>query len=208
MKKTITILSALAVTGSPALALNIVKHKTQNLQTILKPATAVSAKPNGVVNDIIVQAVSSYHFYFQVRLSNSTYNGFPAYVRQIAPVYCWPLFFFQWLDDDNFSTSFFPELNHYTKQGFWHDPMVWSNRFEEHMGHFGAWNQGKSCTAYNMLKGSNSDKYLANFSSRAEEVYYQAAATGKVAGIMLNFGFLYANGYTVEQPNFELIMNS
>ncbi len=205
MKKNLTILSALAITGSPVLALNVVNHKTQNLQTILPSSIA---KSNVTVNnDIVVQSVSSYHFYFQVRLGNSIYNGFPAYMRQIAVCYNWPVFFFQWLDDNNFSNDYFPELNHYTKQGFWHAPMVWSNRFEEHMGHFGAWNQGKSCTAYDMLTGTNANKYLPNFETSAEETYNRAVATGRLAGIMLNFGFLYANGYTVEQPNFELIMN-
>ncbi len=203
MKKTITILSALAITGSPALALNVVNHKTQNSQNILHPSIA---KSNVTVNnDIVVQSVSSYHFYFQARLSNSTYNGFPGYLNQIDTTS--KTSFFQWLDDNNFGGDF-PNLNQYTQHGFFHDPMTWSNRLDEHMGHFGFWADNKTATAFNMLNGTNSYKYLSNFVDQAEKAYNQAAATGKVAGIMLNFGFLYSGGtYSVVQPNFVVIMN-
>ncbi len=203
MKKTITILSALAITGSPALALNIVNHKTQNFQNIIiNPATS---KSNVVVNNnIIVQSVSCYHFYFQARLSNSTYNGFPGYLNQIDTTSTQS--FFQWLNDNNFG-NYFPDLNQFTQHGFFHDPMVWSNRLEEHMGHFGAFYDNKSATAYDMIHGTNYYKYLSNFVDQAEEAYNQAAATGKVAGIMINFGFLYKSVYTVEKPNFVVIMN-
>ncbi len=205
MKKTITILSALAMTGSPALALNVVSHKTQNFQTILKPATPTRVKPNVIVNnDIVVQSVSSYHFYFQARLSNSTYNGFPGYLNQIDTTSTQS--FIQWLNDNNFGGDF-PNLSQYTQHGFFHDPVPWSNRLEEHMGHFGAWYQSKADTAYNMINGINAYKYLSNFVDQAEEAYNKVAATGKVAGIMLNFGFLYKSVYTVEKPNFALIMN-
>ena len=63
MKKTITILGALALASSPALASSIAPYQTQNFKNILKPAIA---KSNVTVNNnIIVQSVSSYNFYFQ-----------------------------------------------------------------------------------------------------------------------------------------------
>ncbi len=204
MKKIITILGSIAIAGSSPLALNAVPYKTQTLQNILNQAKQKSNET--VNNDIITQAVSSSQFYFQARLSNSTYNGFPAFLNQID-AYNWILFFFQWLDDDDFTTSLFPELNHYTVHGFFHNPMVWSNRLEEHMGHFGSWMDNKTATAYNMINGSDPKHYLKGFGNDAEKTYNQDAKTGKVAGIDLNFGFTYDGSYAVVQPNFVVIMN-
>ncbi len=209
MKKTITILSALAMTASPALALNVVNHKTQNLQNILNPS--ISKSNVTVNNDIVVQSVSSYQFYFQARLNNSNYNGFPGFMSQISvssSAKNWVIFFFQWLDDNDFHCGPFYDLNKYTNHGFFHNPMIFSNRLEEHMGHFGFWLNDKSETAFNMLTGKNNYKYFASFGKYVVNTYNNGVATGKVAGIMLNFGFLYGNGYTVLQPNCALIMNS
>ena len=75
------------------------------------------------------------------------------------------------------------------------------------MGHFGSWSQTKTETAFSMVIGTNYHKYLVNFVYQAGKAYIQAAATGKVAGIMINFGFLYKSVYTVEKPNFVVIMN-
>ncbi len=212
MKKTITILSALAITGSPALALNAVNHKTQNLQNICKP-TATKVTPNGVVNDVIDQLVSSYHFYFQVRLSNSAYNGFPAFMNQIAIdtqwQYPWPAFFFQWLDDNDFHKigNEFPDLSKHTTHGYYHIPLVYSNRMEEHMGHFGSMWDGKSSTMRCMI-WSATTSFWTTYSQNVETTYKKEAATGKVAGIMLNFGFSYDGSYHAVNPNFAFIMNS
>ncbi len=210
MKKTITILSALAITGSPALALNVVNHKTQNFQNILHPTIA---KSNVTVNnDIVVQSVSSYQFYFQARLSNSTYNGLPGFMNQISvssSTRYWVIFLFQWLDDNDFDCGPFYDLNKYTDHGFFHDPMVWANRLEEHMGHFGYWYDDKTNTAFNMLTGTNSYKYFKNFGQYVVNTYNNGVATGKVAGIMLNFGFTWNDkNYYVIKPNCALIMNS
>ncbi len=209
MKKIITILGTISIAGSPALALNSVSYKTQNFQNILQPTIA---KSNGSVNnDIIVQSVSSYQFYFQARLSNSTYNGFPGFMNQIKvgpwPL-SWPLYFFQWLDDDDFDTMFFPELQQHTAQGFFHDPMVWANRLEEHMDHFGAWYDYKSNTAHNMISGKNAASSWKGFGKHVVSTYNNAAATGNVAGIMLNFGFTYdGSKYSVVKPNCDVIMS-
>ncbi len=218
MKKTITILGALAIAGSPVLASSVAPYKTQNFQTILKPATAVSAKTNGLVNNIIVQAVSSDNFYFQARLNNSTYNGFPGFMNQIvnSSGVDWAQFFFQWLDDNDFASSqyspddHFPNLNDFTQHGFFHDPITWSSRLEEHMGHFGCWTDNKTETAYKMINGVNSDKYWANFGKNAENTYKQEAQAGNVTGIMLNFGFTWGgafSGYGVIKPNFDIMTN-
>ncbi len=214
MKKIITILSTFAITGSPALALNAVNHKTQNFQNILKPTIA---KANGpVTNDIISQSVSSDYFYFQARLNNSTYNGFPAFMSQIKQDGSWPKYFFQWLDDDDFSTSYswFPELKDHTQHGFFNDPIIWANRLEKHMGHFGSWETNLSETAHDMINGMDPNFYLDDFGSIVESAYKQAAQTGNVAGIDLNFGFTYdlkpyyaSTKYKIAKPNYVIIMN-
>ncbi len=219
MKKTITIFGVLALAGSSVLSLNALPYKTQNLQNILQ---STIAKSNVTVNnDIVTQIATSDYFYFQARLSNSTYNGFPGFMDQIAVfpyTIEWALFFFQWLDDNNFSTSqhyliehHFPDLNKFTEHGFFHNPITWSNRLDEHMGHFGSWRDNKTDTAYNMIRGWDPNRYLIKFGSTVEGAYNQAAKTGKVAGIDLNFGFTYSvrtsNLYTVAKPNFVIIMN-
>ncbi len=212
MKKTITLLSALAMTCSPALALNVIKHKTQNFSNILKPTLA---KSNGsVTNDIITQIATSDYFYFQARLNNSAYNGFPAFMSQIKLDGYWPLYFFQWLNDDNFSTSYFPELKDHTQHGFFHDPITWANRLETHMGHFGMWRTDKSETAYDMIYGVDPMNYLAKFLFMVEGAYNQAAKAGNVTGIDMNFGFTYDvfssqnfNYYNVVKPNYVILTN-
>ncbi len=212
MKKTITILGALALAASPALALNVAPYTTQNFQNILQPTIA---KSNVTVNNnIVVQSVSSYQFYFQAQLSNSNYNGFSGFLGQITfklsdyNKHAWPVYFFQWLDDNDFQTAFFPELNHHTQQGFFHNPIVWANRLEKNMSHFGSCLDDKSQTAYNMIINSDPKYYLENFGSNVEKTYIEDAKTGKVAGIDLNFGFTYHRGhYSVVQPNFVIIMN-
>ncbi len=210
MKKTITILSALAITGSPALALNVVNHKTQNLQNICKPNKIASAKSNGVANYIVTQQVTDSHLYFQVRLNNSTYNGFPGFMNQIKILnFNWSIFFFQWIDDNDFSYLWFPDLSVYTQHGFFHDPMTWSNRLEDNLGHFGSWVHNKSTTAYKMVNGVNAPKYFKTFGQDAEKAYNTEVATGKIAGIMFNFGFTFIrDNYTVLQPNYAFIYNS
>ncbi len=206
MKKTITILSALAITGSPALALNLVQHKAQNFQNILKP---ILAKSNETVsNDIISQSVSSHYFYFQARLSNSTYNGFPAFMNQIKVDGDWTAYFFQWLNDDDFNINWLPELKDHTQHGFFHNPVTSSNRLSEHMGHFGCWSSGVNETAYDMINGKDAQQYLTNFGSTVEAAYNQAAKAGNVTGIDLNFGFTYDvsySGYIVKQPNYVIL---
>ncbi len=215
MKKTITIFGALAIASSPAIASSVAPYKTQNFKNILKPTLAKSNET--VSNAIVVQSVSSYHFYFQARLSNSTYNGFPGFMNQIqvAPFTIpykteWITFFLQWLADNDYTTSdyHFPDLNQFTKHGFFNDPITWSSRLDEDMGHFGSWSDNKTETAYSMIHGTNGDLYLGKFGDSAEAGYNQAAKAGNVAGIMLNFGFLYGDDtYTVEKPNYALITN-
>ncbi len=207
MKK-ITILSALAITSSPVLALNVVSHKAQNFQNMLKPTIAKSNGP--VTNDIITQTATSYYFYFQARLNNSTYNGFPGFMSQIKAGRNWGMYFFQWLDDDDFD-SYFPGLNDHTQHGFFHDPITWANRLETHMHHFGSWRTAYSETAYDMIHGKK-PKRLRYFGATVEAAYNQAAKAGNVTGIDMNFGFTFdvsANykhkSYTVIQPNYVIL---
>ncbi len=207
MKKTITILSALAMTTSPALALNVVSHKTQNFQNILKPSKSKS----NVTNYISTYLATSDYFYFQARLSTSTYNGFPAFMNQIKVEGYLPVYFFQWLDDNNFSTTWWPDLSQHTQHGLFNDPFTWSNRLDQHMGHFGCWLTGLSQTAHSMLHGRNST-CLTTFINSAEAGYNQAVKAGNVTGIDLNFGFTFdvssnykRKEYTVKEPNYVIL---
>ncbi len=209
MRKTITILSALAITGSPALALNITTYNTQNLKNIFKPATTTTSKSNGVANTIITQDDETDRFFFQARLSNSTNNGFPAFSNQIGVYYPWwpqqqwPIFFFQWLDDNNYNGNF-PNLSQFTKHGYFHDPISWPNRLDEHMGPFGDVFDNKSNCAFNMIlagKGSFWNSYAEN----VQNTYNKDAASGNVIGIDLNFGFTYDGDYHAVKPNFVIL---
>ena len=62
-----------------------------------------------------------------------------------------------------------------------------------------------------MIRGQDPKRYLTKFGSTVEGAYNQAAKTGKVAGIDLNFGFIFdvssSNVYSVVKPNFVIIMN-
>ncbi len=197
------------MTGSPALALNVVSHKTQNFFNILIPT---KVQPN-VVNNISTYLVTSDYFYFQAQLTNSASNGFPAFLNQISVDGSYSSYFFQWLDDDDFNTDFwFPELKDHTQHGFFNDPITWSSRLEEHMGHFGNWMDALTATAHHMIHGKNPQYIQKPFWINAENAYNQVAKAGNVTGIDLNFGFTYdvsANNkhssYTVMKPNYVIL---
>ncbi len=209
MKKTITILSALAITGTPVLALNIATYNTQNLKNILKSATTTTSKPNAVANTIVTQDDETDRFFFQARLGNNNYNGFPAFMSQIN-IYSswwqqqeWAISFFQWLDDNNYNGNF-PNLSQHTQHGYFHDPISWPNKLEEHQGPFGDVFDNKSNCAFNMIlagKGS----FWTSFENNVQNTYKKDAATENVTGIDLNFGFTYDGDYHAVQPNFVIL---
>ncbi len=210
MKKTITLLSALAITVSPTLALHVVSPKTQNIlnKTFLKSNFAV-------YNTFIINHLSSYIFQFEVTLSNGTYNGFSGFINQIDTIMTyddhrgWALYFFQWLDDDDFDGDF-PGLNGHTQQGFWHPPFAWGTRLETHMGHFGSCFDCKSDTALNMIF---SYRPWSTFGQHAEDRWNADIPSGNVAGIAFNFYFYWGRDpsgqntglYTSKAPTFNII---
>ncbi len=212
MKKTLTVLSALAITASPAIALNATAHRTQNLQNIL---TKVSSKASTVVdNHIVTDGVSNKDFGFTVYLSNSIYNGFSGFLDQIAfklsdyNYHAWPLLFFQWLDDDDFNHPM-PGLNDHLKHGFFHWPIGFGDRLETLMSGFGSMWQDKSDTAYHM---STSYGEWGTFGQNVDNAWNAAVAKQTVAGISLDFSFHYeepdGSGYWNDPPSFNLILNS
>ncbi len=209
MKKTITILGAIAIAGAPALALNNVPYKSKNLQNILQVATTATAKPNIVVNnDIIVQSVSNDQFNFDVTLSNSDYNGFPGFMNQIdissiTTGQAWAIFFFQWLNDNQFIGNF-PDLNQHTKQGAFHSPFAYSSRLETYMKNFGIVLHNKSTIAWNMIKVAS---FWKAFGQNVETVYNRLAPVADVAGIQFYFKFSYHSTYFAEKPYFTIITN-
>ena len=206
MKKTITVLGAIAIAGSPVLVLSVAPYRNQNLQNILQ----VTANPNIVVNnDIIVQAVKKSQFNFEVHLSNSTYNGFPGFMSQISIQSIWPqrewgIFFFQWLNDNSFKGDF-PNLQQYTKKGFYHEPFAKAKRLEAYMGHFGNPFDNKTGAAWSMVWAGT---FWKTFGNNVESTYKKDATTGKLAGVKFNFSFSYANDvYGAKKPSFKVVMN-
>ncbi len=211
MKKMITVLGALAVAPSPTIVLkNIAPHQTQNLENVV---AKISNPENNDITDILD---TSYYFEFTVYLTSSDYNGFSGFLDQIVfklsdyNYHAWPLYFFQWLDDNDFNTSsYLPNLNYHTQHGFFHNPIVWANRFENHMGHFGSWTDDKSDTAYNM---STCWGQWGTFGQNVDNQWNQDRAASKpLIGIKFNFGFRYSQHefyYSTETPSFNIIMAS
>ncbi len=207
MKKIITILGALTVASSPSIALkNIIPHKTQNLNNILP------SKSNWEDNNISVGIDNRSEFKFSVHLTNGAYNGFSGFLDQISfslseyNYHAWPIYLFQWLDDDDFD-NIFPGLNDHTKHGFFHYPVVFSNRLEEHMGHFGSFFDDKSDTAFHM---STSWGQWGTFGQTVDNKWNADRAASKpLIGINFNFEFTYKyDYYTTEAPSFQILMAS
>ncbi len=197
---------ALTVASTPTIALqNLLPHKTLNLQNIL------SKTNDGFPNSISVSEDNYHQFYFFVTLSNSDYNGFSGFLDQIVfklsdyNYHAWPLYFFQWLDDDDFHSGPMPALNSHTAHGFFHYPFAWSNRLEEHMGHFGCIWDDKSDTAYHM---SINYGLWGTFGQNVDNQYKAAVAAHKAVGIYLNFAFFFEGGYGpyyTYPPSFKIL---
>ncbi len=209
MKKIITILGALAVASSPTIVLrNTVPHKTQNLQNVLKKAS------NWENNTISVSSEHWNVFEFSVHLTNGAFNGFSGFLDQISfslseyNYHAWPIYLFQWLDDNDFNSPM-PDLGHHTKQGFFHDPMPWANRLETYMGNFGKPLESRSDTAFDM---SSSWGTWGSFGQTVDNQWNQDRAASKpLIGINFKFGFDYSSqdeNYTTETPSFQILMSS
>ena len=204
MKKIINIFWTLTVVLTHTIVLkNIDFDKTQNL---------VIKKINGGPNGMWFTKDTSYKFDFSVYLTNSDYNGFSGFLDQMAfnlsdyNYHAWPIYLFQWLDDDDFHTGPFPELYCHTKQGFFHWPLPFTERFETNMGHFGSWTDDKSDTAFNMATcwgqwgtfGQNVDK----------QWNADRAASKPLIGVLFDFAFNYSesSSYSTDPPDFDIII--
>ncbi len=205
MKKIITVLGALTVASAPTILLtNIVPHKTQNLGNVIK-------KSNWENNNISVSIDNKAVFKFSVYLTNSDFNGFSGFLDQISfslsdyDYHAWPLYLFQWLDDDDFHSGPMPALNSHTKHGSFNDPITWSNRFEEHMGHFGSLWDDKSDTAYHM---SINYGLWGSFGQTVDNQWNADRASSKPpTGINLHFDFIYdepIDQYGTYPPSFQI----
>ena len=207
MKKILTIFGALAVASSPALALNIAPHQTQKLKNVLKTTSNFEGNTITVFND------TKQNFKFSVFVTNSEDNGFSGFLDQISfslseyDYHAWPVYLFQWLDDNDFWSTPFPDLNGHTKHGFFNYPMVWANRLEEYMGHFGATFDDKSETAFKM---ASSWGLWGTFGQTVDNQWNQDRAASKpLTGVTFNFEFNW-NGddvYSTVTPTFEIHMS-
>ncbi len=205
MKKIITIFGTLAMASSPTIALrNIVPHKTQNLHNIFTKTNS------GIANSISVSKQTNYDFDFSVTLSNSDYNGFSGFLNQIVfklsdyNYHAWPIYLFQWLDDNDFHSGPFPDLKQHTAQGFFNDPCIWAQRFETYMGYFGDWLQDKSDTAFHMATCWGT---WGTFGQTVDEAWNTAVADKTAAAIHFDFGFKYDPkyyDYTTIPPVFNI----
>ncbi len=207
MKKIITIFGALAVASSPTIALrSIAPHKTQKLHYITK-------KTNDIVNnDISVLTAVRTEFKFTVTLSSSDYNGFSGFLDQISfklsdyNYHAWPLYLFQWLDDDDYHSGPMPALNSHTKHGFFHDPVIWPQRLETCMSDYGFHYDDKSDTAFDM---STCWGQWGTFGQTVDNAWNAGRAASKpYVGIIFNFDFLYSknwNLYSTVAPTYYII---
>ncbi len=181
----VAIVSAFA----PSLAQTTMVSK-QAIDTSHVNFTSKAELGEGVQNTFIIEGLSDYHLKFAVTLGNSDYDGYPGFLNQInsegqvnIPI---SYFFFQWLNDNDFGfigSGYFPDLNSFTKAGFWHEPFVFGTRLQTHMGSFGYWGDGYTTTAKNMIYAINDD-----FMTDAKNAYNKAIAP---AGIQFNFDFSF-----------------
>ncbi len=193
--------------SSPTIVLrNIAPHKTQNLHNV------VTKKSNETTNQIIDTKQTRYNFNFIVTLTNSDYNGFSGFLDQISfslseyNYHAWPLYLFQWLDDDDFHSGPMPALHSHTKHGFFHWTFVFSQRFENDMGHFGDFYQDKSDTIYDM---SINYGLWGTFGQNVDNQWNADRAASKpLIGITFHFGFTWAKdfGYKTVAPSFNIMM--
>ncbi len=207
MKKIITMIGALALAGSSSVGLLHLKNfNSENLKlTTQKPVSR-----SNIYNHMVFNNVTSNVLDFNVTLSNGTYCGFWGFLQQINPynsaygAFSWGMFFFQWLDDNDFHYTDFPDLNYNTLHGFWNRPFLYSNRFEEHMGHFGGFLDDKSDTARFSIHAYWS---WATMASNATNDWKAACASQKPpAAITFDFYFTYTGGkYSAATPTFHLV---
>ncbi len=207
MKKTITILGALVLTGCPALTLDTTAHKTQNFENILNRANPPAT--NLFSNEIDLVTCTDYVFKFDVILNNSVYNGFSAYLDQVYFLlseynyHAWILYLLQWLDDGDFHVGPMPDLHAHAKYGYINWPVPFNCRLEWCMSHFGAWQDNKSQTAFSM--GSSWGQW-ATFGQNVDNQYKAAEAAKTAYGIDFQFGFNYTGRYyTTDTPSFYII---
>ena len=208
MKKILNMLGVLTLASTPTIALkNIIPHQTPNLQNILTKSSYAT-----VNNSIELLDHTDYKLSFVVRLSNSDYNGFSGFLDQITfslseyDYHAWPIYLLQWLDDDDFDSPPMPMLTLHTKHGFYHYPLVWSNRFEEHMGHFGSWLDDKSYTAFKM---ASSYGLWGTFGQTVDNQWNtDRAHSVPLLGIQFTLGFMYdsiKHNYSTTTPIFRII---
>ncbi len=208
MKKMITVLGALTVASAPTILLaNIVSHKTQNLVNVIK-------KSNWENNNISVSIDNKAVFKFSVYLTNGDYNGFSGFLDQISfslseyNYHAWPIYLFQWLDDNDFQQGPMPDLYNHEKQGFFHYPLVFSNRLETYMGHFGSLWDDKSATAFNMASSWGT---WGTFGQTVDNQWNADRAASKpLIGINFNFEFIYdepIDQYGTYPPSFQIFMS-
>ncbi len=205
MTKIITILGALTVASTNTIAFrDIAPYQTKNLQSVL-------AKSNDdVPNYIFVAYNERWEFKFWVHLNNSDYNGFSGFLDQISfnlsdfNWHAWPIYLFQWLDDDDFYHPM-PGLNDHTKHGFFHWPFPYDIRLETFMAHFGAKSDDKSHTAFHMASSWGT---WGSFGQNVDNQWNAAVAAHKALGITFHFDFeWYADyqGYVTIPPTFTII---
>ncbi len=210
MKKIISVLGALTVASSPTIVLrNITPHKTQNLNNIVQKTNQL--KNN--INSITIHRCSRLNFWFSVYLTNSGYNGFSGFLDQISfklsddNYHAWPIFLFQYLDDDDFNHPM-PGLNDHLKHGFFHYALPFADRLETHMGGFGNMWEDDSRTTFNM---SSSWGTWGTFGQTVDNQWNADRAASKpLVGIQFNFAFDWygANGYETDTPSFNITMAS
>ncbi len=205
MNKIFTVLGALTIASAPIISLNVGANKTQKLTNTLKPASKKAV--GGVSNSFFDICATDNDLIFSLTLSNDINYGFTGFLDEISfnlsdyNYHAWPIYFFQWLDDDDFNAGTFPELSNHTKHGFYNWPFAFNYRFETIMGHFGSFWDDKTDTAF---KTFTSYGKWGSFGQSVDNAYNKAFAAHQAAGIGFYFAFHYDSGYSVKRLGYSI----
>ncbi len=186
MLKILNVISTLCLSSSAVLSLNstVSYNKTQS----------ITPKTSNISNAIITWEYSTTVLKWKITLSNSIYDGFSGFMQRVSATktfdgvnYGYALFFFQWLNNNNF--DHFPDLTKYpTKQGSFYNPFSSNERLDQHFFNFDPWASSKSFKAFYMIFA------ISNFFM--ECAYHDYTVARGVAGIQFFFEFGVKNDHS------------
>ncbi len=180
MLKILNVIGVLCLSSSPVLALKstVSYNKTQS----------IIPKSSNISNAFITWEYSPTVLKWKITLSNSIYDGFSGFMQRVSATksfhgvnYGYALFFFQWLNNNNFG-SWFPDLTNYpTKQGYFYNPFSSSERLDQHFFNFAGGAKDPNFTTFYMIFA------ISNYFM--ECAYHDYTVARGAAGIQFFFEF-------------------